>query len=393
MNILYIHRTQSRGVEAVHILGMVNAFKEMGHNLTIISPPGIEVVSDNDKGATVLKPNSRFAEILKWLGKTLPEIVFELSEILLNFVMYFKIVRLVQRAKIGMIYERYALNTFAGTLVAKKYNIPIAIEVNDASFIERVRKLSMKRIAVRIENWVFINANLIATISGYFKDLIVKNNISAKKILVLPNAVSDGMINKAWGVEHLKEKLEINSCVTIGYVGAFVYWHRVDLLLGAFREICAKNRNIKLLLVGDGVTYVPSADFVKKNNLEVNVIMPGRVKHDEVFKYISIMDICVIPDSNDYGSPMKLFEYMAMGKAVVVPKLGPLQDVIRDRENGILFKKSDRQELKNALMLLIDDKKYRESVGKKARESIFENHTWTKNAQKVLSFIYAENKK
>ena len=94
-----------------------------------------------------------------------------------------------------------------------------------------------------------------------------------------------------------------------------------------------------------------------------------------------------MPDSNDYGSPVKLFEYMAMGKAVVAPSVGPIEDVIKDGENGILFKKSEVGELAKAIKLLVDDEILRSRVGEKARQSVCQNHTWTKNAEKILSYM------
>jgi glycosyltransferase involved in cell wall biosynthesis len=368
---------------------MVEAFGKLGHTITMVSPPGVKNVSVSDENTQNSRSGPAPTRIIKWIGKNCPEVLFEIAELLLNFMAYFKITYTVKDKEIDLIYERYALNTFAGTLAAKKLKIPIVIEVNDATFIERVRKLAMKGIASRIENWVFGNASLIVTISTCFKDLIAKTGIPENKISVLPNAVGEEALNTTLDPASIKSRLGIRNEIVIGYVGAFVFWHRVDMLLEAFKQNLKENRRIKLLMVGDGVTFKQSSDFIINNGIQANVVLTGRVNHADVFNHIAAMDICVMPDSNDYGSPVKLFEYMAMGKAVVAPKLGPIEDVIKDRENGILFKKSEVGELAKAIKLLIDDKILRLRVGERARQSVRQNHTWTKNAQKVLSSIRA----
>jgi glycosyltransferase involved in cell wall biosynthesis len=392
MNILYIHRTQGRGVEAVHILGMVDAFERLGHNVTIISPVGVKNVSVSNEDINKARSTTSSTRAIKWVVKNCPEVIFELAELFLNLVTYLKIIRVAKAKRIDFIYERYALNTFAGTLVAKKMKIPIVIEVNDATFIERVRKLAMKGIASRIENWVFRQVDHLATISTYFKELIAKTGISSSKISVLPNAVGEEELNRAVNPVSMKEERGIKDEIVIGYVGAFVFWHRVDMLLEAFANNLKENQRIKLLMVGDGVTFKQSSDYVKNTGIQSNVIFTGRVDHADVFNHIAAMDICVMPDSNDYGSPVKLFEYMAMGKAVIAPKLGPIEDVIKDRENGILFKKSEVTDLARAIKLLVDDKNLRSIIGERARQAVLQNHTWTKNAEKVLSFIKVDTK-
>jgi glycosyltransferase involved in cell wall biosynthesis len=114
------------------------------------------------------------------------------------------------------------------------------------------------------------------------------------------------------------------------------------------------------------------------------VIFPGAVPYEQVPEYIAMMDICVIPGSNEYRSPIKLFEYMAMEKPVVAPRLKPIQDVIQDREEGILFSTNDRESLKESLMFLIDCQEKRKIIGQNARNKIIAKHTWRQNAEQIV---------
>ncbi len=391
MKILYHHRTQGRGAEGVHIRGIVEAFRRLGHEVVVVSPPGIDPFRTTENGSNGAHSNgkpSRLGRLWRWLGKHLPEVLFEMLELGYNLVAYRNMARLVKNGQFDFMYERYALNTFAGLWISKKYRIPLILEVNDASCIERVRKLKVRAVAKFVEGIIFKGAHSIVTISSYFKKIIIDEGIDPAKVYVLSNAV-DGTTFDTMSKPRapLKEKYAFAGKTVIGYVGAFVRWHGVDLLLESFRDLFRKNKDLRLLLVGDGVTFGMTKDFARAHGLDSCIIMPGRVEHDEVSSYIDDMDICVIPDSNEYGSPMKLFEYMARGKPVVAPRLLPMVDVIKNGENGILFEPKDKGELNKALGVLISDTRTRNKVGESAKNTIFENHTWTKNAEKVLEIV------
>ena len=101
------------------------------------------------------------------------------------------------------------------------------------------------------------------------------------------------------------------------------------------------------------------------------------------------MDICVIPAANAYRSPIKLFEYMAMGKPVVAPDHQPIVRVMRSGESGITFRAGDSGDLRAALASLVENRERREELGSKARSHVLQNHLWRHNAQKVMS-LYEE---
>src|SRR6185312_10399925 len=109
--------------------------------------------------------------------------------------------------------------------------------------------------------------------------------------------------------------------------------------------------------------------------------------HDELPAHVAAFDVAVMPDSNEYGSPMKIYEYMAMGKPVVGPRLGPLEDGIRDGETGILFERLDASALESALATLLGDESRRRLMGRRAREHVLASHTWTRNAERVLELV------
>jgi sugar transferase (PEP-CTERM/EpsH1 system associated) len=140
-------------------------------------------------------------------------------------------------------------------------------------------------------------------------------------------------------------------------------------------------------LIGDGPVKNDIQRKAKGLNIEEKVIFIGRVEPQYMPEYISLFDIAVMPDSNNYGSPMKIFEYMAMGKPVVAPRLGPLEDGIEDGKQGILFTQHNREELGAALKRLCLDDNLRLKMGDAARKNILDNHTWIKNAEVTLELL------
>lgn len=108
------------------------------------------------------------------------------------------------------------------------------------------------------------------------------------------------------------------------------------------------------------------------------------MSHQELAKYILHFDIGVMPDSNDYGSPLKIFEYAAMRKPVVAPRLKPLEDVIEDGVNGVLFKAKDKKALANSVLKLLTDEKYAKRLAENAYEKVMKLYTWQNNAKAIF---------
>ena len=148
MNILYHHRTRGKDVERVHILGMVRAFRKLGHEVHIASPPGTDLDEDKAKLHSLKSKNN---EIWRKVSVHVPEVFFELIEILYNAFAFVRIISVTRKKKFKLIYERYALFSFAGVLFSRLQGIPIFLEVNDSAVVERNRKVFFGKIARRID--------------------------------------------------------------------------------------------------------------------------------------------------------------------------------------------------------------------------------------------------
>ena len=173
----------------------------------------------------------------------------------------------------------------------------------------------------------------------------------------------------------------------IGYVGAFVPWHRLDMLIDAACVLAPAYPHARWLLVGDGVERPRVESLLAERGLVGKFWMPGAVAHRFVPSYVSVMDVAVMPHSNVFGSPMKLFEYMAMARAVVVPDVPAIREVIQDGVNGLLFRAGDPSAFCESLRRLLEEDELRRRLGERARQDVLEKHTWMHNARRVMDGV------
>lgn len=394
MKIVYHHRTQGRGAEGVHIREVVKAWRKMGHEVFVVSPPGIDVFKDESKENIGLKSGflARFWAIF---SRYVPQIVFEIMEIFYNFSARRKISKIVDAEKIDFIYERYAFFCWAGVKCAKRNGIPIILEVNEISGIKRVRGQILKNIAKKIEVNNFKQASVIVVVSEFLKQKIAEEGVSSEKIQVVPNGVNPEVFSPDVDASGIIAKYNLVGKVVIGFVGGFVEWHNFELLFESFKEASAhSSKNLCLLLLGDGHLRKELESNVLSLNIANKVIFAGKVSHEEVPAYIKAMDVCVIPQSNEFRSPIKLFEYMIMGKPVVAPKLPPIQMVVKENIEAVLFNSKGRNELAEKISLLSDDEELRSKIGLKAREKVMRYYLWENNADIILNkFVQITNLK
>jgi glycosyltransferase involved in cell wall biosynthesis len=390
MHILYHHRTAGDRVEAVHILGIVRALRAMGHTVEISGPPGCD---PERKEAGPARREGRapregaLRSGLKRFARKAPPWVFEAAELGYNVYSLFDMLRRrYSTRRPEMILERATSNSLAPTWLAGRWNIPIVQEVNVTSRIGRLRPLVLRGTTERIERWVARRATLIVTVSRAFERMLLDDGFPADKMLVCQNAIDPAEFDPET-VKPAARPAGMEQAFIAGYVGAFVPWHRVDMMVESARELAPRYPRLRWLLVGDGVERPRVEKLLADFGLADKFWLPGAVKHSLIPSYVLAMDAAVMPHSNRFGSPMKLFEYMAMGRPVVMPDVAPIAEVVKDGVNGMLFRPEDAAALGDALAKLVEDEAFRRRLGARARQDALERHTWSANARRLLQAV------
>jgi glycosyltransferase involved in cell wall biosynthesis len=391
MDILYHHRTMGRGAEGIHIASIVNAFEELGHRVTIISPPGVDPLSnigqapvdkaeDNTKGINTL---------WKYISKKAPQVCFEFLELGYNILSILKLRKVITKEHFDFIYERNAYFLFAGAFISRCYGIPLVVEANEVVGIKRARKLIMVRLAQILEKFTFSTAVSVFTVSSYLKKMILTVVNSPEKVYALPNAIDPGKFIKInTRRDEIRSKYGITDEIILGFAGWFDWWDRLDILINMQKEILERGyRNVSTIIIGDGVMSKDLKDMVKQYELENHVFFTGAVPRNEVIDYIDALDIGVFSHSNEFGSPVVLFEMMGLGKPIIAPDLKPMTDVIANGKTGLIFKTLKEDSLLESILKLVENPEELNRIGNNAKEYVFENHSWKGNSLKIIESL------
>ena len=370
-------------MDGVQIRGIVGALRDLGHEVRVISFPGADPEQEPDGTREPGKgPLAR-------LATRLPGVAFEAAELAYNFVTLWRMGRATRSFRPDFIYERYSLFLFATVWIARRRDIPLILEINDSAVVERVRPLYLRRLARRIERWCLTRATGLVFISTHFQQLLSAEYGALPPSVVSPNAVDARFDPRAHDRDALRRRHGLEGRVVCGHIGAFAYWHGLPDFVRAMLDRLQETPALTLLLVGDGADLPAVRREVQARGLGDRVLLPGRVAHHTIPEWIACMDYAFLPDSNEYGSPMKLFELMAMGVAVVAPDYDPVAEVVEDGESGWLFPRKQLGACVEQVLSLVDRPDERARAGTMARAFVERERRWHNNAQQLLSLLPA----
>jgi len=372
MKIVYHHRTQGEEPESIHILSIINAFKNNGHEVLLVGPTKKDISKVGSAGG-----------LLATIKKHSPIWLFELMQIGYNLVIYRRLKSAVKKYKPDFIYERYALYSFAGVLLSRLSGIPLILEVNTpyAYAWSKYYRIYLKKLAQSIEYRILDSANHIITVTAVQKTFLENTGLDKNRITVCHNAIDPAVFGeKTKPADVIKKGKET---VVVGFVGTMNRWQGIPTFKQVIPAVLKNHANVLFLLVGDGEFRDELEQYVSSQGLSAKVVFTGRRAHSEVPSLVRLFDIAVLPDSNSYGSPMKIFEYMAVGAAIVAPRVGPVEEVVEEGQTGLLIEPGNGTELTDAITRLVEDKALRKHLSEKGRECVMDKHTWAKNAEAI----------
>lgn len=228
----------------------------------------------------------------------------------------------------------------------------------------------------------------IVTVSEPTKMNLVENwGVAADKIKVIPNGVNVEHFQQPVDTEQVRAEFGVGDAPVIMFVGGFQMWHGLDKLLEALAVIKNVLPEVRLLLVGDG----PARPFVEDNiyrlNLEKYVTITGFLPHARIPELLAIADVVTVPypklPQEMWFSPLKLYEYMAAGKAVVASNAGQIKNVLRHNENGLLVTPGDVADLADACLYLIQNEAERVRLGQNAQREAEVEHAWARQIERL----------
>jgi glycosyltransferase involved in cell wall biosynthesis len=296
------------------------------------------------------------------------------------------------------VYQRHARFSLAGAIVAGLAKKPLILEFNGSEVFFTRHWDRNTRLSGRVEaseDAVLASASRIVVVSDVDARSLVQRGIDEQRIVVNPNGVDGGRFAIGGGAATRRRHRIDADDVVIGFVGSFGPWHGAPVLARAFVGVAEHVPDARLLLVGDGRELDTTMSIVREAGLRERATATGLVPPSSIPAYLDACDILVAPHvplpegMEFFGSPTKLFEYMAAGKAIVASRSGQIGEVLEDRVTGLLVQPGDVFELQEAVISLAASPETRSSLGARARQRALECHGWRLNAKRLLD-AYAD---
>lgn len=386
MRIAYV--TADRGIPvfgekgaSIHVQEMMHAFGKLGHEVRAVAARRGE---GPDKGLIV--------EEVRQQAQGSDRAEKERAAMAQADAIEKRLLSLYREWPFDLIYERYSLWSAAGCRAARALGLPVVTEVNAPLVLEQAafRSLVCEAEAREIEAEVLSGSTALAAVSRQMGDYLIRAGASGARVHVIGNAVDTAQFHP--GIAKAEVATIPRDAFVVGFTGSLKMWHGVDTLLAAFRDFRSVHPSAHLLICGDGPKRGWIEGFVAGAGLHEAVTLKGWVDHGDLPGLIARMDVATAPypaAEDHYFSPLKLYEYLAMGRPVVASDIGQTAELLSGSDAALLLPPGDVDALSQGLQTLSanPDRRAAMSVSAAAEGA---RHDWTRNAAEVVRIAQAE---
>jgi glycosyltransferase involved in cell wall biosynthesis len=311
-----------------------------------------------------------------------------------------------RRIRATMVYQRLTLGDFTGAIVASRLGIPLVVEYN-GSELWCIRNwgsgVSYQSEFQAAEELMLARANYLFTISEVLRDELLARGVPMKRVGWYPNGFDPTVFDPARFSD--MDRLSLRSQLGIApderlvtFVGTFGDWHGADVLARAV--VLAESEGgwldrerVRFLFVGDGKNRERCERIVMDSEAGRRCKFVGLIPQHSTAAYLAASDLLASPHvpnpdgTNFFGSPTKLFEYMAMGKPIVASALGQIADVLEDGRTALLVTPGNVDELSKALRRAVSDRSLAVELGMNARQEALAKYTWSRHVEEMKEGI------
>ena len=231
-----------------------------------------------------------------------------------------------------------------------------------------------------LETRVARRADAVVAIARPMVDDLESRGIPRAKLFHVPNGVDAARFVPQQRDAALAAQLGVGQTPTLGYLGTLFPWEGVSWLVRAAAELRKRGLVFKLLIVGDGADSAEVKKEIEETGSSSYVSFLGRVPHDQVERYYSLMDVMVYPRLSvrltEMVTPLKPLEAMALGKAVLGSSVGGIRELIEPEVTGMLFKPGNIEDFCRQAARLLLHEDVRIALGNGARRRVLEERDW-----------------
>lgn len=374
MRILYHHRVLARDGMQVHVEEVVGALRRAGHDVRVVGPN--RPARDASSALT-----RRFAG----LRSRLPGWLTELLECAYNGIAYKNLRAGARSFQPDVLYERYNLFLLAGLVFRWRRRLPLLLEVNAPLALERRQhdRLRLYRLARALENLTWRQADIVLPVSDELADHVRAAGVPGARIHVIRNAVAARTLVSAEDDAPCCGESASEGTIVFGFVGFMRPWHGLHRVLTVIAE--RPETALRLRVIGDGPARADLEAQAQALNIADRLSVTGAVPHARIPSYLRAIDVALQPDVTSYASPLKLFEYMAAGCAIIAPDRANIREILVDGRTALLFDPDVPDSFSRAIDRLAGDGALRQRLGRAAAAEIrARNFTWEGNAERIV---------
>jgi glycosyltransferase involved in cell wall biosynthesis len=392
-----------------HISGVVNAFMDSGAQLIFATVGGRLLVDQRAEVVTLHAPAAFGAP-------------FELNYHRFHRMVCGQLLTLAAEGQFGFIYQRLSIGNYSGVALSRRLSVPLIVEYNGSeAWVARHwgRALAFHELAARAEEAMLRHAHLVVTVSEVLRDELRDRGVEPERIVCYPNCIDPDTFTPERFPDECTRRLRVSlgideDAIVVTFVGTFGQWHGAEKLAAAISRLSGerlswlKARKVRFVFVGDGLRMPLVKETLTDAALAGIVTYTGLVPQVEAPRYLAMSDVLVSPHvanadgSRFFGSPTKLFEYMAMGKAIIASDLEQIGQVLRpglradnliakdpcasdDQLLAVLTEPGNVEHLAHAIEFLVEHPRWRVLLGANARREVLTRYTWRHHVDAIVS--------
>lgn len=301
--------------------------------------------------------------------------------------------KIIEEIEPDLLFQHHHDFNYGGAIIKHDRGIPFFLHCDYIQIWVKQYwgKLYMKKLLKWAEEIQWANADRIFVVSSVVKEMMGEYGVDKEKIIVNPNGADTDIFHPKVDGSNIRTKYDLKNKYVIGFSGTFGNWHGVEILAGAIRIIADMIPESVVFFIGDGELRPEIEKIIKEDNVEKNAIITGFIPYSKVPEYLAACNVLVSPcvHSKDgspfFNSPIKLFEYLAMGKPIVASDIGQQGEVINHEENGLLCEEASVEDLADQIHRLYKDKELSKLVSGRARQDSIDKYSWSVSAGRIIS--------